>query len=116
MLHISLCFCLIKKILLVVHSLLEFVNTSAGVNQLLLACVERMALRADIYMQAALGGYGIKCLAAGALYSNSSGLRMNSFFHCLTSHQKVGACYLSQKQQTRMPNRIYMCKSYATTL
>ena len=36
------------------HSLVELINTSAGINELLLACVERVALGADINTELAL--------------------------------------------------------------
>ena len=81
-------------LLVLIHSLLELIHTSAGINKLLLAGVKRMALRADIYMQTALGGCSLKCLAAGALNDCLSGLRMNSVFHNFTSHQKAGAYLL----------------------
>lgn len=83
-----------KNGLFAVHSLTELVYASAGVYELLLACVERMTLRANVYMKTALRRYCLKSLAACALYSDFRGLGMNSFFHCLTSHQKFGAYLL----------------------
>lgn len=43
-----------------VEALLETVNTSARVNQLLLAGVERMALGTDIHLHLFLGRAGFK--------------------------------------------------------
>jgi len=80
--NISLLSCFIKNNgLFTIHSLLELVYTSAGINKLLLASVEWMALRTDIDMKAALSGCGLKCLAACALYSDCCGLRMYCIFH-----------------------------------
>ncbi len=56
-----------KKIsLLLAKTLVELVNTSASVNELLLAGKERMALGADIYSHITLGGLGLNNLAARA--------------------------------------------------
>ena len=82
------------------HSLVELVNTSACINELLLACVERVAVGADIYSQIALCGKSLECVAACALNCNDLRLRMNSFFH-FTFH-------LSIKDMTRNPNLTYV--------
>ena len=64
-------------------SLLELVNTSAGVNKLLLAGEEGMALGADINSQlAALGGSGFHSLAACTTDGANFILGMDSVFHC----------------------------------
>jgi hypothetical protein len=63
-------------------SLLELIHTSAGVNKLLLAGEERMALGANFNLDlAALGGLGLYSFAACA--SDDAGLviRMDSVFH-----------------------------------
>ena len=62
-------------------ALLEAVYTSAGVNQLLLASVERMALGADINAQVLLDGTGLKGLAANAVNQSLAVVRMDLLFH-----------------------------------
>lgn len=74
------------------HSLVELVNASACINQLLLTCVERVALRADINTEAALRGSCLESLAASALYGDNLCLRMDSFFHVFhLLNQRFGA-------------------------
>ena len=63
------------------HSLHELVHTSAYINKLLLACIERMAARADVYSQIFLSGKCLKCSATSALYSYKLCLRMNISLH-----------------------------------
>ena len=63
------------------HSLLELIDTSACIYELLLTCVERVALGADVNTQAALRGSCLESLAASALYGDNLCLRMDSFFH-----------------------------------
>ena len=65
------------------HSLLELVNASACVNELLLTGEERMALGADINSHlAAIGRLGYNSLAACTLNGAGLILRMDSVFHC----------------------------------
>lgn len=71
--------------LLNVETLLESVNTSACINKLLLACVERMALRADFNLNILLCGASIDHIAASAGNSGIIILRMDTFFHFYTS-------------------------------
>ena len=74
------------------HSLLELIDTSACVYELLLTCVERVALRADINTEAALRGSCLESLAASALYGDNLCLRMDSFFHVFhLLNQRFGA-------------------------
>ena len=70
------------------HSLLELINTSACINELLLACIERVAVGADINSQITLCGKSLECVAACALNCNDLRLRMNSFFH-FTFHLSI---------------------------
>ena len=70
------------------HSLLELINTSACINELLLACIERVTIRADINSQITLCGKSLECVAACALNCNNLRLRMNSFFH-FTFHLSI---------------------------
>ena len=74
------------------HSLVELVNASACVNELLLACVERMACRADINSQVALRRQSLECVSASTPYCYQLCLGMNAFFHCF---------HLSIKDMTR---------------
>ena len=65
------------------ESFLELVNTSAGVNELLFAGEEGMALGADINSQvAALSGLGFNSLAASASDDAGFVIGMDSVFHC----------------------------------
>jgi hypothetical protein len=65
------------------NSLLELVNASACVNELLLTGEERMALGADINSHlAAVGGLGYNSLTACTSDGASLILRMDSLFHC----------------------------------
>ena len=77
-----------KELLLEVgKSLLELVNTSAGVNKLLLTGEERMALGANVNsLLAALRGLGFNSFSASA--SDDAGLvaGMDSVFHCSLPH------------------------------
>ncbi len=77
-----------RKELSLFHSLLELINTSACINELLLACIERVAVRADINSQITLCGKSLECVAACALNCNDLRLRMNSFFH-VTFHLSI---------------------------
>ncbi len=95
----SLILCQIRE-LSFFHSLLELINTSACINELLLACIERVAVGADIYSQVALCGKSLECVAACALNCDELRLRMNSFFH-VTFH-------LSIKDMTRNLNITYV--------
>ena len=64
-----------------IESLVETVNTSTGVNQLLLAGIERVALGADFNTDLLLGGAGGEGVAASATDGGLLVLRMDAFFH-----------------------------------
>ena len=68
-------------ILLQAELLIEAVNASAGVNQLLLAGIERVALGADFNTDLLLGGAGGEGVAASATDGGLLVLRMDAFFH-----------------------------------
>ena len=71
------------QLLACLKSLLELVNTSAGVNKLLLTGEEGMTLGADFYSDlATLGGLGCYCFAACATNYTFFIIRMYSVFHC----------------------------------
>ena len=61
--------------------LVELVHAAAGVDQLLLAGVEGVALRADLDGDVLLGGSGLDDLAAGAADGRALVIGMDSFFH-----------------------------------
>ena len=69
------------KHLLQIESLVETINTSTGVNQLLLAGVERVALGADFNSDVLLGGTGSKHVATGTANRGLFVLGMESFLH-----------------------------------
>ena len=60
----------------------ELINAAAGVNELLLAGVEGMALGADLNADAGAGGAGLDSGAAGALDNGGLIVRMDSCLHC----------------------------------
>ena len=62
-------------------ALLEAVHTSARIDELLLAGVERMALRADIDAQLLLHGTRFKRFAANAANDRLAVVRMDLFLH-----------------------------------
>ena len=67
--------------LLQVEALVETVNTSTGVNQLLLAGIERVALGADLHADVLLGGTGSKGVATGAADGGLFVVGMDAFSH-----------------------------------
>jgi hypothetical protein len=74
----------IKLILLDAVLLVELINTAAGVDQFLLAGIERMALGADLNGDVLLGGAGLDDRAASASDGGLLVIRMNSFLHCFS--------------------------------
>ena len=62
-------------------TLLKAIDTAAGVNELLLAGVVRVALGADFNAQLLLGGTGDEGVAADAGHGNLLILRMDAFLH-----------------------------------
>jgi hypothetical protein len=61
--------------------LVETINTSTGVNQLLLAGVERVALGADFNLDVLFGGAGLNDLAACASDGRLLVLGVDTFLH-----------------------------------
>ena len=68
-------------ILLQTKSLVETINTSTGVNQLLLAGIEGVALGADFDTDVLLGRTGSKDIAACATDGSLFVVRMDTFSH-----------------------------------
>ena len=60
---------------------LESVNTSAGIDELLLAREERVAVGANIHTKVFLGGRRLKRSAASALYRGGLIVGMDSLLH-----------------------------------
>ena len=67
--------------LLTAEALVEALNTSAGVNQLLLTSVERMALGANFDVDLGLGGTSLDDVAASAGDGAVHLLGMDTLFH-----------------------------------
>ena len=66
------------------ETLLEAIDTSAGVHQLLLAGVERMTLGANFDTQLRLGGTGLEGGTAHAANDALVVLRVDLFFHAIS--------------------------------
>lgn len=65
-----------------IEALLETIHTTARINQLLLAGIERMALGTDIHLHLFLGRSGFKSFTAYAANHALTILGMNIFLHC----------------------------------
>ena len=83
--------------LLQAKTLVETINTSTGVNQLLLAGIERVALGADFDSDVLLGRTSGKDIAASAADGSLIVLGMETFLHCCSplSYQVKGHNALS---------------------
>ena len=64
------------------EALLETIDASAGINQLLLTGVEGMALGADFDLQLALDGAGFESFTAHAANDALAIVGMDLFLHC----------------------------------
>ena len=69
------------RVLLQAKTLVEAINTSTGVNQLLLAGIERVALGADLNTNVLLGGTSSKSVATCTADSGLFVLGMDTFLH-----------------------------------
>ena len=88
--------------------LVETVDTSTGVNKLLLAGIERVALGADLNTNVLLGRTSGKDIAARAADGGLFVLGMDTFLHEFhLSHQ------ISVKRQTALP--LVQTPRYSTT-
>ena len=72
----------VLRFLFHIEALLEAINASASVNQLLFARVERMTFGANINFHLFLGGAGLKCFTAYAANDAFAVLGMDVFLHC----------------------------------
>ena len=73
--------CSAVLILLQIESLVETINTSTGVNQLLLAGIERVALGADLNTDVLLGRTSSKDIATGTANGGLFVIGMDTFLH-----------------------------------
>ena len=64
--------------------LVELGNAAAGIDQLLLAGKEGMALGADFYADLGDGGDGLQRITAGAANHSRAILGMDAFFHAIS--------------------------------
>ena len=71
----------VSKLFAHVETLLEPIDASAGVNQLLLAGKEGMAIAADFHVDLLLGGTDLELIAAGTLDGGHLIVGMNTLFH-----------------------------------
>ena len=83
--HRSFCLLFVVKI----ETLVETINTSAGINELLLTCKERMALRANINLEFALCGSGCESMATSTLYNCFVVFGMEILLHLTTPHNSL---------------------------
>ena len=74
---------LLRKLLGCGKTLLELVNASTGINELLLAGIEGVALGADFYVDITDYGVGLHSCTASATDDCALGFGMNSSFHFL---------------------------------
>ena len=74
---------MLRERLVEIEFLLEFVNASAGIDEFLFAGEERMALRAYIYLDVILGGFGNIFGATSTLDRGGLVFGMNTLFHCV---------------------------------
>ena len=72
--------------LLTAETLVEALNTSAGVNQLLLTSVERMALGANFDVDLRLGGTSLDDVTASAGDGAVNVIRMDTLLHSFSPH------------------------------
>ena len=63
------------------ETLVETINTTASINNLLLAGVERVAGRANVQAQIAASRTGLEFVTTRALYSDFVVVWVNTFFH-----------------------------------
>ncbi len=72
--------------------LVELVNASAGVDQLLLACIKWVTIRADFHLYVFLRAARLNNLTASALNGRLLIVGMEPFLHHVHLFQPVGFC------------------------
>ena len=78
-------------VLLQAKSLVEPINASTGIDQLLLAGVEGMALRADFNLDVLLCGTGCENVATGTADRSLFVLGMDTFLHVVSPLSALGS-------------------------
>lgn len=84
--------------------LIELIDTTTCLSSLLCTCVERMALRTNLHVDALLGGTCNKSIAAVAGNSSLVIIRMYSLFHLLTSLLNKSINDLLPSRSKKIPN------------
>ena len=84
----------------------EAFDAACGVQELLLASEERMAIRADFHAQhvAFDGGAGLERVAAGAVYRHGMIIGMNTGFHGI-AFRRVRSARPTRQSQGTQPRR-----------
>mgnify|MGYP003310314482 CR=1 FL=1 len=75
--------------LLQIESLVETVDTSTGINQLLLAGIEGMAVAADFHADIGLGGTGLELVTTSALDGGHLIVGMDTLFHFFSPRSRL---------------------------
>ena len=96
-------------VLLQAKSLVEPINASTGINQLLLAGKEGVAITANFHMDVLLGGACLDLGAASALDRGPMVLGMNALFHYFSP--RISFIALLQAQII-LPQRCLECKRF----
>lgn len=100
--------------LFLIHSPLELVDTTTGIDQFLLACEERMAFRTDIDVKVCLDGSSFESFTAGTFDNGLAVLGMNSLFH-IFHLSKVTARILAESSETyAVPESVVAQRFYIT--
>ena len=87
-----------------IETLLEAINTSASVNELLLSGIERMAFGTDINFHLFLCGTGLKCFTAYAANDAFAVLGMDVFLHCCFTSFAYAMAFNRKKYNTILKN------------
>ena len=92
------------QLLVQVESSLEAVNTSAGINELLLTGKERVALGADFYRDILLGGSGLIYSATSTTNGSRLVIRMDSFLHLRFTSFRISLTVIEIYYHNTRPN------------
>ena len=96
------------QLLVQVESSLEAVNTSAGINELLLTGKERVALGADFYRDILLGGSGLIYSTTSTANGSRLVIRMDSFLHLRFTSFRISLTVIEiYYHNTRLNARIF---------
>ena len=92
------------QLLVQVESSLEAVNTSAGINELLLTGKERVALGADFYRDILLGGSGLIYSTTSTANGSRLVIRMDSFLHLRFTSFRISLTVIEIYYHNTRPN------------